>query len=192
MLASDTRLTQGYNILSRDQSKCYKLTPHTMLSSTGCWADVLTLTKVLESRLTVYSHEHLDTMSTTAIAQLLSTLLYWRRFFPYYVSNTLVGLDENGKGIVYSYDPVGHMEKMTYSASGASVPLLQPLLDNMVGGLNMKDGQQSPITQEFAKRLIHDGFVSAAEREIGTGDGCIIYTITKEGTTEETFKLRRD
>lgn len=53
MLASDTRLTQGYNILSRQQTKCFKLTSETMLSSTGCWADVLTLTKILEARLTV-------------------------------------------------------------------------------------------------------------------------------------------
>ncbi|KAL7643466.1 UNVERIFIED_CONTAM: hypothetical protein RMT77_005448 [Armadillidium vulgare] len=192
MLASDTRLSQGYNVLSRNHSKCFKLTSETLLSSTGCLADVLTLTKILEARLTNYAHEHLETMSTTAIAQLLSTLLYWRRFFPYYVSNILVGFDEDGKGVVYHYDPVGHMEKMTYCASGAAVTLIQPLLDNLVGGKNMKEGRTTPITQDFAKRLIHDGFVSAAEREIATGDGCTIYTITKDDVTEETFKLRKD
>ena len=53
MIASDTRMTHGYSILSRDQKKVFKLTNQTMLASTGCWADVLTLNKVLEARLTV-------------------------------------------------------------------------------------------------------------------------------------------
>ena len=46
--------------------------------------------------------------------------------------------------------------------------------------------------QELAHQLIHDSFISAAERDINTGDGIIIYTITKDGKTEETIKLRRD
>jgi 20S proteasome subunit beta 6 len=36
-------------------------------------------------------------MSTPAVAQMLSTMLYGKRFFPYFVWNTLGGLDENGK-----------------------------------------------------------------------------------------------
>ena len=59
-----------------------------------------------------------------------------------------------GKGVVYHYDPVGHMEKMTYCASGSSVTLIQPLLDNLVGGMNMKDGQQTPMTQVIAENVL--------------------------------------
>jgi 20S proteasome subunit beta 6 len=35
-------------------------------------------------------------MSAPALAQMLSTILYSKRFFPYYVWNILGGLDENG------------------------------------------------------------------------------------------------
>lgn len=71
-------------------------------------------------------------MSTAAIAQMLSTMLYYKRLFPYYVSNVLAGLDENGQGVVYSYDPVGHCEKNTFEAAGSSGALLQPFLDSQV------------------------------------------------------------
>ncbi|KAK8728398.1 hypothetical protein OTU49_009272 [Cherax quadricarinatus] len=192
MIASDTRLSRGFNIFSREQDKVFPLTPKTMMASSGCWADVLTLNKVLQARLTMYSHEHHDMMSTTAVAQLLSTMLYWRRFFPYYVSNILAGIDEEGKGVVYHYDPVGHMEKLTFSATGESVSQIQPLLDNQIGGLNMLGVKPPTMTKDLARQLIHDAFVSAAERDINTGDGIIIHTITKDGKTEETVKLRRD
>jgi len=71
-------------------------------------------------------------MSIAAVAQMLSTMLYNKRFFPYYVSNVLAGLDENGDGVVYSYDPVGHCEMSTFHAGGSAGALIQPLLDNQV------------------------------------------------------------
>jgi len=71
-------------------------------------------------------------MQPGSIAQLLSTLLYSRRFFPYYVYNVLAGLDDNGEGCLYSYDPVGHCEKVSYTAGGSSGVLMQPFLDSWV------------------------------------------------------------
>jgi len=71
-------------------------------------------------------------MQPNSIAQLLSTLLYSRRFFPYYVYNVLAGLDNNGEGCLYSYDPVGHCEKVNYTAGGSSGVLMQPFLDSWV------------------------------------------------------------
>ncbi|KAK2712022.1 hypothetical protein QYM36_010899 [Artemia franciscana] len=132
VIASDTRLSEGYSILTRHQSKLFKLSDGTILGSTGCWADVLTLTKNIEARMKIYLHQHLKPMSTSAVAQMLSTMLYQKRFFPYYVSNVLAGIDKDGKGVVYHYDPVGHMEKDVVTCGGTSAPLIQPFLDNQV------------------------------------------------------------
>ena len=46
--------------------------------------------------LQMYEHEHNKKMSSGAIAALLSTMLYYRRFFPYYVYNIIGGIDEEG------------------------------------------------------------------------------------------------
>lgn len=80
----------------------------------------------------MYKHEHQKEISTPAAAQMLSIMLYYKRFFPYYISNLLAGLDEEGKGCVYTYDVVGNVERVNFSAAGSSGALLQPLLDNQV------------------------------------------------------------
>jgi 20S proteasome subunit beta 6 len=47
-------------------------------------------------RIKMYEHEHRRQPSVTAIAQLLSTILYNKRFFPYYTFNLLAGIDDEG------------------------------------------------------------------------------------------------
>ena len=165
-----------------------------MLGSTGCWCDILTFTKVLEARIKMYRYEHNRVLSTEAAAQMLAILLYSRRFFPYYVSNILAGLDAQGRGIVYSYDPVGHKEEHTYRAGGSSAALIQPLLDSLVGLKNMETvpEERKIMTQEAAITLIKDAFTSAGERDIYVGDSVLIKIITKDGISEQVFRLKRD
>ncbi len=38
----------------------------------------------------MYSLTHNGEMSTSSIAQMLATMLYGKRFYPYYISNILV------------------------------------------------------------------------------------------------------
>ncbi|CAG9859797.1 unnamed protein product [Phyllotreta striolata] len=192
VIGADTRLSSGFSIYTRNQNKLFPLSETTVLGCSGCWCDTLTLTRILKSRMQMYHQEHNKNMSTTAAAQMLSTMLYYKRFFPYYISNILVGLDNEGKGCVYSYDPVGHCEKATYRAGGSAGALLQPLLDNQIGQKNLQKPSQEDLTQEKALSTLKDVFISAAERDIYTGDSVLIKIITKDGTKEETFDLRRD
>lgn len=80
----------------------------------------------------MYLHEHNKEMSTPALAQMISTMLYYKRFFPYYVSVVMGGLEQDGSGWIYSYDPIGNLERSKFHAGGSSGYLLQPLLDNQV------------------------------------------------------------
>ena len=67
-----------------------------VIGSAGMQADAATLHKMLDARLTWYQHQHNKTMSTPAVAQMLSTVLYYRRFFPYYTFNVVGGVDAEG------------------------------------------------------------------------------------------------
>jgi 20S proteasome alpha/beta subunit len=61
-------------------------------------------------------------------------MLYGRRFFPYYAYVILAGIDRDGTGAVYSFDPVGSYERESCRAAGAAQSLVQPFLDNQVRG----------------------------------------------------------
>ena len=185
-------MSAGYNIFTRDHSKLCKLTSKAVLASCGHWADSDTLTSILKTRVQQYedAHENRE-ISLNALAQLMSTMMYSRRFFPYYVSNILAGIYE-GKGYVYSYDPIGHCERHTYRAGGSSSALLQPILDNQVGLKNMQEKPQVPLTVDRAVDLVTDAFVSAAERDIYTGDGVLISIVTENGVEERRVQLRKD
>lgn len=194
LIASETRLSTGYSIRTREQSKIFPLTSKILLAATGCFCDALTFAKVIEARTKNYLYEHNRTISTAACAQLVSNMLYYKRFFPYYISPLLAGLDENGKGLLYSYDPVGHCEQHVYRAVGSSATLIQPVLDNKVGLKNVKGFLPEPaqLSVEEALKLVKDVFVSAAERDIYVGDFVIIHVITAAGTQTHKFPLRKD
>lgn len=192
VIAADTRLSTGFSIYTREQEKLFQLSKTTILGCSGCWCDTLTLTRLISARMQMYKHEHQKDMSTPAAAQMLSMMLYYKRFFPYYVSNILAGLDGNGKGCVYSYDPIGHFELSKYRAGGSAGALLQPLLDNQIGYKNQDGVEPIPLTEEKAISIVKDVFISAAERDIYTGDGISIKVITKDGIKESKFALRKD
>ncbi|XP_036623340.1 proteasome subunit beta type-1-like [Trichosurus vulpecula] len=164
-VASDTQLSEGFSIHTWDRPKCYKLTDKTVIGCSGFHGDCLTLIKITEARLKMYKHSNNKAMTTGATAVMLPTILSSRRFFPYYVYNIIGRLDEEGKGAVYSSDPVG-----SYQAGGSASAMLQPLLDHQVGFKNMQDVEHVPLSLERAMRLVKDVFISAAERDVHAGD----------------------
>jgi 20S proteasome alpha/beta subunit len=67
-----------------------------VIGSAGMQAEAATLWKHLDARLKMYEFQNKKQMSSESVAQLLSTMLYYKRFFPYYTFNLVAGLDEEG------------------------------------------------------------------------------------------------
>lgn len=178
------------------------------MASSGMQADAMTLHKQLRARMVWYEHQNGKQMSTPALAQMLGNTLYYKRFFPYYTFNVLGGIDQNGRGCVYSYDAIGSHERVTYAASGSGSLLVQPVLDSQVcysdfslfvdvfqaGFKHQKlETREIPqLTQQQAVELVKDCFAAATERDIYTGDQVEVFVITDAGVTRELVPLRLD
>ncbi len=191
LVAADTRISQGYNILSREYSKTTKLTDKVVITSGGMVADIETLHKMLIAKVKTYERQFKKSPSLESMAQLLGNTLYGRRFMPYYAFNLLCGLDENGQGSVYGYDAIGSYDKLTYGVQGSGSELGAPILDNQFIGHNylvktLADDVQQVI--DSAKDIIN----SIAERDIYTGDGIELVLVDHTGVHVTREKVRRD
>ncbi len=174
-----------------------------MLSVVGFAADGNALKERLDSIVKMYRYQHGKRMSVKACAQRLSTILYQKRFFPYYVYAILGGLDEEGKGALYSYDPVGSYEREQCRAAGAAASLIMPFLDNQVNFKNqyvpgsgaghaLEARKAVPLARKEVEEVVQDAFTSAVERHIEVGDGLQMLVITKNGIEEIFHPLKRD
>jgi len=154
-------------------------------------SDAITLHKMIKARIVMYEHNHRRQPSCTAIAQMLSTMLYQKRFFPYYTFNILAGVDDQGKGAVYNYDAIGSFERTPYTTSGSGSSLVMSVLDNKI----MKTNKTSPppaLDKAGVISLCKDALSSVGERDIFTGDFGEIFLIDAQGITVEKFELRLD
>lgn len=192
IIVSDNRLAEGFNIYTRECPKLYQLGNGIVLGCAGFRGDTLTLVKHVKARVKYYEYEHNQKMSTKAVAAMLSTILYSRRFFPYYVYNLVAGLDEEGKGSIYSYDPVGSYDRETCRAGGSSSSIIQTMLDGWVQKNNVANEGPMKMSVDECLALMKDVFLSACERDIYLGDAATFNIITKDGIRTETFPLRKD
>ena len=211
-MAGDTRSTSGYNINSRFVPKNFKIgassddddsDAHLVLSVVGFAADGLALKERLDTAVKMYRYQHGKPMSLKAAAQRLSHILYQKRFFPFYVTAMIGGLDEDGKGALYSYDPVGSYEQHMCRAAGAASSLIMPFLDGTVDlknryepgsgeGHDLKPMVAMPLPRKDVEDLVIDSFTGATERHIEVGDQLQMLVVTKSGIEEIFHELKKD
>ncbi|CAN0090614.1 unnamed protein product [Ectocarpus fasciculatus] len=200
IIAADSRLSDGYTILSRNVTRVHRLSRDTHLATAGCWADTQGLLRLLEYLVRDYEMEQRRAMSTKAVSRMLSTHLYYRRGFPFYTFNIVGGLDEEGIGAVYGYDAVGSFERVRVACAGGGLSLMQPVLDRLdaaeaasgAGG-GGRAGRQRPVVAvglEEALALVRRAFVAGGERDISLGDEVEIVVVTRKGHRRERLQLK--
>jgi len=192
VLVGDTRCSMGFNIQTRHSSRLTQLTSKCVIASGGMQAERETLHRILKMRIAQYKHAHRKEPTTNAVAAMLSTILYYKRFFPYYTFNIVAGVDEEGKGAVYSYDAIGSYDRVDYTSTGSGSGLIYPVLDCALKGEHRLNVPTEDMSKLDAVDLAKDAISGATERDIYTGDSAEVAIIDSTGVTIEMLELRKD
>ncbi|KAK6114248.1 Proteasome subunit family protein [Brugia pahangi] len=143
--------------------KIHVLNDSIVFSCAGFYGDILQLKRLLEGRLHKHRFDYRGVMTIDLCAELLSRNLYYRLFFSYYTGAILP--------VLMSYDPIGCIEHIAYTASGSAEPMIMPFFDYRIALVTMSGDVEKPLLIiERATSLIKDAFCVAAEREISTRD----------------------
>ncbi|KAF7318575.1 N-terminal nucleophile aminohydrolases [Mycena chlorophos] len=169
----------------------FRLTDKAVLATNGFAADSNIFIKKVRQRLEWYRHAHAKDMSLHAIALLIQSMLYQRRFCPFYVHNILGGIEDDGSGAVYSFDEVGSYVRETCRAAGSASALLQPLLDSQIFPSSIhppSPGSATHLPLPRVLSLVMDAFKHGAERLARTGqigDALEVYVVLAKGTSTQ-------
>ncbi|KAJ7049873.1 nucleophile aminohydrolase [Mycena amicta] len=189
VIAGDARRTDTHPQV-RFVPTVFRLTDKAVLATNGFSADGNIFIKKVRQRLDWYRHAHAKDMSLHAIAMLIQSMLYQRRFCPFYVHNILGGVEDDGSAAVYSFDSVGSYVRETCRAAGSGSGVVQPFLDSQIyskSSLPPSPGSPTHLSLGRVLSLAMDSYKHATER-LGhdqVGEGLEIYIVLAKGTSTQ-------
>jgi proteasome beta subunit len=179
VLASERRVSYGYFVMSKRGKKVFQITDKIGAACAGLVADMQVLTKEVAVYLSVYAFERDRTASVRSAAKVMANLLFERRMFPYLAQTIVGGIDDEGPGL-YVLDPLGSVIDDKFASVGSGSEIAVGVLE-----AEFKEG----MTVEQGKELVKKAAKAALARDIGSGNGLDIMTITKSGIKEENEPL---
>lgn len=106
-IASDNRLGIQFQTVSMGFKKVFKMNDQLMVGLAGLASDVQTLDQLLRFRMNLYELREEREMTPKVFTNLLSNMLYEKRFGPYFCEPVIAGLDEKGNPHLATMDLIG-------------------------------------------------------------------------------------
>ena len=184
VLAADRRATAGHFIASKKIEKVLKITDDIAVTIAGTVSDIQLLVKLIKAELKLKRIRTGKLNTVKEAVNLLSGIVYnnIRKFslIPG-ISHFIVG-GRDVKGYhIYDLSPDGAIEKIEeFVSSGSGSVMVYGLLEAVYKkGMLVKDGVELAVK----------GINSAIQRDAGSGNGVIVYTITDKGVKKVLDKI---
>ncbi|KAF7458326.1 nucleophile aminohydrolase [Cryptosporidium felis] len=106
--ATDMRLgSNQYKTISTAFDKVIRPTSRTLMGFSGLATDIHTLTNLIKFKTNLYHLREEREIGVEALSHLTASILYSRRFSPYFVEPIVAGLDSNNTPFIAGYDSIG-------------------------------------------------------------------------------------
>jgi len=183
LIASDRQATAGMMVYHKKTQKLHQITDNILMGAAGLVGDIQALVKILQANLKLKYLRSKNEPTAEEAASFLSTLMNYYKWFPFFSEVIIVGKDNNDYNI-YSIDEAGGLEKFdNFTSTGSGMVFALGVLET-----EYKENMSEEEAKELAKRAI----LAAIKRDLGSGYGIEIWTLTKEGLKKELYEIKEE
>lgn len=184
-IASDKRFGVQLQTISMDFQKIFEMGPRLYIGLPGLATDVQTVAQRLRFRLNLYELRENRKIKPKTFMNVVSNLLYERRFGPYFVEPVVAGLEpKTNKPYIASLDLIGcPMETEDFVVSGTCTDQLH----GMCEALWEPDLEPNDLFETISQALLN-----AVDRDAISGWGAVVHVIEKDQVTTRHLKARMD
>ncbi|KAI6649824.1 Proteasome subunit beta type-3-like [Oopsacas minuta] len=184
-IASDKRLGIQAQTISTDFRKVFEVNSGLFLGLPGLATDVSTVERTLQYRLNLLQLRESRLLTPRSFMYMVSSLLYERRFGPYFVEPVIAGLDqESYQPFIATMDLIGcPMEKNDFVVSGTCS-------EQMYG---MCESLWKPNLEPLELfEIISQALLNSVDRDALSGWGGIVHVVEKDRVTTKHLRARMD
>jgi len=188
VMASDRQSTAGTIIMNKDSEKIKGVNNYLLFAGTGMVSDIQRSIKLAGAELRLKELKSRSRPTVKQGANLIATMIYQSIRQPtmlqFMVGSLIGGVNEDGTTELYSIDPSGSIKQIEdYDANfGSGMPFVLGLLERQY---------KEDMTIKEGVELAVEAIKSATQRDIGSGFGIDVFTITKEGINKVVDKQIR-
>lgn len=159
VLSAERKSTMGFLVASKSAEKIMQVDEKIGMTIAGLVGDAQALEKIIKAELKLFRLQEEKPATVKAAANLMATIMYSRRFYPYIVQLIVGGYDT--EPCLYSFDPSGSLqEEKEYFSTGSGSPVAFGVLE---------DKYKPNMPLEEAKKLAAKAVHAAIQRDIASG-----------------------
>ncbi|KAF4671664.1 Proteasome subunit beta type-3 [Perkinsus olseni] len=170
--------------VSANMQKVYPMTSRCLVGFQGLATDSQTLSQLLKFRLKLYKLKEDREMPCDVVSHLMATMLYEKRFGPYFCEPVIAGLKNDGEPFISSFDLIGtESTAPDFIVSGTATEQLMGVAESF-----WREGMGP---DELAE-VLGQSLLSGIDRDCLSGWGGVVYILTDKELITKTLKGRMD
>ncbi|KAJ0409479.1 hypothetical protein P43SY_002369 [Pythium insidiosum] len=183
-IACDTRLGVQGQTVATDFQKVFRVTDKTFLGLAGLATDVQTVSQLLKFKVNMYKMTEEREIKPKTLSAMLSTMMYEKRFGPWFVEPVIAGLTDENQPFISSMDCLGcEMFTKDFVVAGT----MEEALYGMCESLYRPNMEPEDLFETLSQCLL-----SACNRDALSGWGAVVHIITPKGVTTKKLRSRQD
>jgi len=183
-IGSDLRFGVQLQTMTTDCPKTYKIHDKLYIGLSGLATDAQTLHERLMFRHNMYKLREERNIKPSTFGHLVSSMLYEKRFGPYFAAPVIAGLEEDGTPYLCGMDTLGAMEKANdFIVQGTAPESLYGMCESMW----RPDMDAEELFETLAQCIL-----SGVDRDALAGWGALLHVITPDAVISRTLKGRMD